>query len=214
MFTFIMPFLAFFTLNSTPSAIHFPSQKQLATHEMSLDKRYNNQFVNGVFKDNILLNIAYLDGKVHGAKDINWKDIEKPLRYEFTLKPGESFAFHDSVLPQYQSKISLTTNAHFNSDEGFKSDGYLVGDGVCHFASLINWVARDANLDVNAPTNHNFAIIPEVPKEYGVAIFDQKNDPSASSEQNLYITNNHNNPVKFVFDYRNDILKIIAEEIQ
>ena len=45
----------------------------LAEHQFSLANRYDNTYVNNVFKDNILLNIAYMDGKVT-SKD------GKPLR--------------------------------------------------------------------------------------------------------------------------------------
>src|SRR5258708_40375611 len=67
----------------------------LARHDMSLDDRYGNSFVNDVFKDNILLTMSYLDGQVTTKNDINWDNIEKPFHYEFTLNPGEEFAFHD-----------------------------------------------------------------------------------------------------------------------
>jgi len=46
--------------------------------EMSLDTRYGNKFVNDVFRDNILLNLAYLKGQVSSSKDINWDQITQP----------------------------------------------------------------------------------------------------------------------------------------
>ncbi len=177
----------------------------IASHNMPLWDRYGNDYVNNVFKDNILLTLSYMDGAVKSKSDIDWAKIEAPTHYEFTLNPGEGFAFHDTILPEYKGKVIKTTSAHFNYTDGFKSDGYLTGDGVCHFASLIYWVAKDAELTAIAPTNHNFAIIPDVPKEFGVAIY-ARPDLKEGAMQNLYITNNKAKPVKFVFDYSNDNL--------
>lgn len=180
----------------------------LANRTISLEYRYPSQRVSDVFKDNILLNLAYLDGRVNTAKDINWNEMENSFRSEFVLQPNETFAYHDDVLPQYEGKVVKTTEAHFNSQDGFKTDGYLYGDGVCHLASLINWAAKDANLDVLAPSNHNFANIPEVPKEYGVAIYYNPSNKSVGARQNLYITNNKDKAVKFVFEYKEGNLSV------
>lgn len=174
----------------------------LATHSFSMSNRYGNDFVNEVFKENMLLSMSYMSGTVKSKADINWGKVESPFRYEFRLEPGQIFAFHDGVLPKYSKNIVQTTNAHFYWNEGFKSDGYLVGDGVCQLASLINWVALDAKLDVYAPNNHNFANIPDVPKEYGVAIM------SPNPSGNLYITNNYDKTVTFVFNYDGDNLAV------
>jgi len=179
----------------------------LATHEISLNERYSNAFVNDVFKDNILLTLNYLDGAVESPKDISWSEVEKPFHYEFTLKPGEGFAFHDKLLPEYSGRVVKTTNAHFNFQDGFKSDGYLTGDGVCHLASLIYWVAKEAGLATVAPRNHDFANIPGVPREYGVSIYARPGE-AASAYQNLYITNNKELPVRFVFDYNDSELTV------
>jgi hypothetical protein len=160
-----------------------------------MEHRYDVPSVNKIFKDNILLTLKYMDGTIKGKGDISWTEVEKPFRSEFTLKPGEEFAFHDNTLPNYSKNIVKTTNSHYNSHEGFVSDGYMVGDGVCHLASFINWVAQDAGLDVYVPARHDFAKINEVPKEYGVSINSNK------SYGNLYITNNKEVPVTFAFDY-------------
>ena len=190
------------------------AQKYLAAQQISLEKRYENKFVNDVFKDNILLNLSYLGGKVTRREDIKWEDIEKAYSYSFILLPGKTFAFHDDVLPQYKDSLVKTTNAHFNYDDGFKSDGYLMGDGVCHFASLIYWVAKEAGLEAYAPSNHNFAVIPEIDKEYGVAIYKMPGQSYTSQMQNLYITNNKENPVAFEFDYDKDgELKLSISEV-
>jgi hypothetical protein len=180
----------------------------LGSREMSMDYRYPVASVSKVFKDNILLNIAYLDGRVSEASDINWEEVTKPFSSQFTLQPNEAFAYHEGLLPEYKDKVVLTTNAHFSKQDGFKTDGYLYGDGVCQLASLINWAALDANLEVKAPSNHDFAAIPEVPKKYGVAIYYDPNSLSKSSRQNLYIVNNQDKPVTFRFDYDGSKLKV------
>jgi len=90
---------------------------------------------------------------------VNWNEVEAFTSYEVVLKPGEVFAFHEDVLPQFNHKVIKTTHTHFNSQEGFKSDGYLIGDGVCHLASLINWAAKDAGLKVTAPTYMIFMLL-------------------------------------------------------
>ncbi len=184
----------------------------LAEHQFSLEQRYDNPYVNNVFKDNILLNIAYLDGRVKSADQINWNELEKPFQYRFALKPGQTFSFHNDVLPKYDGKVAKTTNAHFNYQEGFKSDGYLTGDGVCHLASLIYWTAKDAGLDAEAPTSHDFAKINEIPKEYGVAIYDIPGQNDSNAKQNLYVTNSRPKAVEFVFDYKDNNLKVSVVE--
>ncbi len=185
----------------------------LATREFSLEDRYGNSYVNNVFKDNILLAINYAAGKKITASNINWQKAESPFHESIALDPGQTFAFHDDVLPQYSGKVNKTSNAHFNSQEGFKSDGYLVGDGVCHLASFLYWVAKDAGLNTLAPTRHSFANIPDVPNEYGVSIYDDNRSKNASNElQNLYITNNKNKTVTFNFDYNGKTLTISTEE--
>lgn len=180
----------------------------LASRTYSLADRYPVPSVAEVFKKNILLNLAYLEGRVTSKQDLNWETITQESHYTFTLKPGEVFAFHDGVLPEYKEHVTVTTNAHFNSREGFISDGYLVGDGVCHFASFINWVAQDAGLDVLVTKNHDFAAIPDVPKKYGVSIYVDPNQAGSGSRNNLYVTNNKSHNVVFHFDYVGTDLKI------
>ena len=189
------------------------TQKHLAAQQISLEKRYNDTFVNGIFKDNILLNLSYLGGKVTKKEDINWENINKPYSYSFTLLPGKTFAFHEDVLPQYKDTLVKTTNAHFNYDDGFKFSGLLVGDGVCHFASLIYWAAKEAGLEAYAPTNHNFAVIPEIDREYGVSIYKMPGQINANAMQNLYVTNNKSKPIAFEFDYKDGELKLSISEV-
>jgi hypothetical protein len=105
---------------------------------------------------------------------------------------NEVFAFHGNVLPEFANP-SVTTNSRFFIEEGYKSVAGLGGNGVCHLASLINWTASEAGLEVLALANHNFALVPGVPKEYGTSIRSQ------NKNQNLYIKNNFNFPVTFEF---------------
>ena len=180
------------------------SSAVLASHSFSLENRYDNEFVAGVFKDNILLALRYLDNPALTKAEINWEEVEKPFHTEFTLEPGQEFAFHDKTLADYSENVVKTANAHFIGQEGFKSDGYLIGDGVCHLASLMYWVAKDAGLTAYSPSNHNFAKINDVPKEYGVAIL------SPNPLGNLYIINSLDQPVTFNFDYDGENLVVSA----
>lgn len=190
-----------------------PETRVLAKREISLVKRYGNTFVNDVFKDNILLTMAYLRNKDLSKDAIDWNEVRKPFHYELPLQAGEAFAFHSDALKEYKDAVIRTTNANFNAQDGFKSDGYLFGDGVCHLASLINWVGQDAGLDVTSPTNHNFAVIPEIPKQYGTAIYFNPGSSGANALQNLYVRNNLSNPIVLVFDYDNNILKLTILEL-
>lgn len=180
----------------------------LSEHQFSLQKRYENEFVSHVFEENILLTLAYWRGLVSEGKPVDWKAVNQPFHWEFTMLPDHTVSYHDLVLPKYQGKVKPLGSIHFNSMEGFLSDGYLVGDGTCHLASLISWVAKDAKLEVEAPTNHNFAAIPEVPKEQGVAIYSVPQSPGSSALQNLYITNNQTVPITFAFDYDGTNLRV------
>lgn len=187
--------------------------KTLAVHELPLEDRYPDSYVNGVFKDNILLTLSYAEGNKIVPGNIDWKKINNQSITKITLEPGQTFAFHDDVLPQYSGKVDKTTNAHFNAQEGFKSDGYLVGDGVCHLASVLSWVAKDAGLSVLAPTKHDFADVPDVPKEYGVSIYSNNFSKGSSNElQNLYIKNNKDKAVTFEFNYNGKVLIVSAVE--
>lgn len=185
----------------------------LSQADYSLENRYTNTYVNDVFADNILLTLAYMRGVATKGETIVWDSVRAPFTYRLTLKSGETFAFHDRVLPEFKGKIAATTQAHFNSSEGFRSDGWLIGDGVCHLASFMNMVAQEAGLAVQAPTRHDFAKIADVPKELGVSIYYDPNGVGNSPQQNLYITNNRDNTIVFVFSYANNTLDIGVEEI-
>ena len=174
-----------------------PTPRTLSNVSYSLSNRYSDAFVNEVFSDNILLTIAYLGAKIKKGDSVTWENIKADSEVKFALKPGETFAFHDAVLEKYQGKVAVTTNAHFNSYEGFKSDGWLIGDGVCHLASFMYVAAKNAGLEVEAPTSHDFAVIPNIEKKDGVSIY------SENTLQNLYITNNKSEDVSFVFPNQN-----------
>ena len=184
----------------------------VAQHNYSLSDRYPDSFVNGVFADNILLTLAYMRGTAKEGQSVDWAKVKEDFEYSITLEPGQTFAFHDSVLPEYERSVAFTTNAHFNSLEGFKSDGWLVADGVCHLASFMNVVAKSAGLKVVAPTNHDFANIPEVSKQDGTAIYYTPNDHATSSMQNLYITNTFDTPVTFVITHKGNSLDFKIEK--
>lgn len=184
----------------------------IAQHSLSLTNRYSNEQVNQVFADNIVLTLHFLKGDVEQGKAIDWEKIRQPFEVSFTLKPGETFAFQNAVLPEVKS-LAATTNATFNYQQGFRSSGWLMGDGVCHLASFINMTAREAGLTVVAPTNHNFAVIPDIPAEYGTSIFYSPGNKFANAQQNLYIINNKSNPVIFKFGYQNNELKLTLSEV-
>lgn len=203
--TYLFVYLMFIA-KPQAQAILGTSNVVLASHSFSMEDRYNNKFVNDVFKDNILLTMAYMNKTVTSKTNLDWAKVEAPFRYEFTLEPGQVFAFHDGILPKYKGRVTITTGMLFNSQEGFKYDGDLVGDGVCHLASIINWAAKDAGLDSYAPSNHNFAKINDVPKEYGVGIL------APSPMGNLYITNNKDVPVTFSFNFDGTNLSVSVLE--
>lgn len=174
-----------------------------AQRSFSLAQRYADPWVNQVFSDNILLTLARMDGKI----------TQNPQTFSFTLDPGEVFSFHEDVLDQYKGKIARTTNSHFNYSDGFRTSGALFGDGVCHLASLLYWTAKSAGLEAEAPVNHNFAPIPEVPREYGVSIYYMPGTSAANARQNLYITNTLSDPVRFLFvnDGQTLTIRVIQE---
>lgn len=211
----ILPLLFPFVLQTSVQTASKPYEQFLSSAEISLEKRNESKYVNDVFKDNILLSLSYMRDMVDDKDEVSWNDVRKEFTYKFTLSPNKTFAFHDDVFPKYKSTLSVTTNAHFNFQEGFKSDGYLMGDGVCHLASLIYWVSIQAGLDAYAPTSHDFAEIPEISKEYGVSIYSMPGNIHANALQNMYVTNNRQNPVIFEFEYNGKNLRLsIHEELE
>jgi hypothetical protein len=211
--------LLFYPLHTSRAGLTFNDpavheSRIIGVHQMSLDTRHPAPYANAVYRDNILLAISYLSGQTKKGEPVNWEQVRKLSSYSWTIHPGKSFAFHDGVLPEFAGSTELTTNAHFGGDEGFKSDGFLIGNGVCHLASLIEWVAEDAQLSVKAPTNHDFAVIPEIPREHGVAIYSTPGNPAAGANQNLYVTNNTGRDVTFTFSYDGHNLTLSVSEIK
>lgn len=194
--------------------IQAPQPIKLAEHKMSLDNRaMPGSFMNAAMKDNILLTVSYMRGVPISASP-DWTAVRKPFTYTFELKPGETYTFQKDALPEFAPSVVKTTDVHFASSEGYKSDGYLIGDGVCHLASLFYWAAKDAGLMAVAPTNHNFMPIPEIPREYGVAIYSQPGQFSTNENQNLYVKNDGNTPVSFDISYdgKNLDVKVVKDE--
>lgn len=188
--------------------VQTPQPATLAEHKMSLDKRaMPGSFMNKVMKDNILLTVAYMRGMPVSASP-DWEAVRKPFQYAFELKPGETYTFQRDSLPEYASSVVKTTDVNFGADDGYKSDGYLMGDGVCHLASLFHWAAKDAGLKSLAPTNHDFMPIPEIPKEYGVSIYSMPGNKDANAQQNLYVKNDENASVSFYISYDGNNLEV------
>lgn len=178
----------------------------LAQHELDLTTRLPNECGSQVFADNILLALHYLKGdeasfklepeKLYHPVNMNWEAIREPFEVSFTLKTGEVFAYHANVLPEFNSPaggLAQTMNSRFFMEEGYKALAGLGGNGVCHLASLMNWVASEAGLEVVAKANHDFYPVPGVPREFGTSIRSQ------SPNQNLYIRNGFEVPVRFEF---------------
>ena|SRR3989344_599914 len=186
----------------------------LFEQKYSLLDRHQDAFVNSVFSDNILLTLFYMDGRVKEGDEVLWDEVRTPREYRLTLNPSETFAFHDFVLPKYEGKVAKTTNAHFNFSQGFKSDGYLMGDGVCHLASFMYVAAKASGLFAESSVNHDFANIPGVPRELGVSIYFQPDNRTGSGMQNLYITNTKEFPIAFVFTKDGDSLNVAVEEVK
>jgi len=185
------------------------TQEALSSVSLDLETRYENDFVNEVFKDNILLALYYLKGE-QIVKNPDWEKVRKPFELSFELKPGEMLAFHENILTEYKGKVVKTMDSRFMSDEGYRSSGFLVGDGVCHLASLMNWAASEASLNVISKVNHNFRLIPGIDEKYGTSIrFSQTGNNSQN--QNLYIENNLDQPIifKFKIDEKTLSLEII-----
>ncbi|MDO8658466.1 MAG: VanW family protein [Candidatus Levybacteria bacterium] len=214
------------SLGVTPSASMAAEKQIMAYEELDLTNRIPNYpDGNQIFADNILLSLHYLKGDVeefrvseeiasssfdklrisrnddktiNGPKNIDWEKVRTPFDVSFTLKSGEVFAYHNNVLEEYKGKVSYSMNSRFYVEEGYKSLNGLGGNGVCHLASLINWVSKDGGLEVVSHVNHDFSPVNGVPREYGSSIFYAPSGQN-SQEQNLYIKNNLDYPIRFDF---------------
>lgn len=188
--------------NLISGAVPGTQPQTLATTQISLeDRAMPGSFMASVMRDNILLTIAHMRGIVDNPKSIDWETVRKPFEYSFELKPGETYAFQRDSLQEYKDSIVKTIDVNFAGQDGYKSDGYLMGDGVCHLASLFYKAALIAGIEAKAPTNHNFMPIPEIEREYGVAIYSMPGNPEANASQNLYIKNDTSGVIKFVIKY-------------
>ncbi|MBP7832767.1 MAG: VanW family protein [Candidatus Levybacteria bacterium] len=176
--------------------------RELASKTISLENRAApGSFMAEVMRDNILLTIGYMRGITTDGQTVDWEAVRKPFTYSFELRPNEAYSFQKDALASYEADIVKTIDVNFAGQNGFKHDGYLMGDGVCHLASLFYWAALDANLDATAPVNHDFMVIPEVPREYGVSIYSTPGQKDANAQQNLYIRNNTKNTIRFEITY-------------
>lgn len=188
------------------------TDKVIGEKQFSLENRHAVKSVNEVMKKNILLNLAYLNGSVTKRFEIDWNKVASPFHFEKTLKAGETFAYHEIVRKEYTGKVAFTTNTSFNASDGYLTDGYLYGDGVCHIASLINWAAIDAGLKTVVPKDHrSVGSIPDVPDDYGVSIYKDAGKNSGANN-NLYITNTKDREVKFHFEYDGTNIKVYVTE--
>ena len=182
-------------LSPLPDYLQYQEKQVLAEESLDLTMREPNQTANQGYADNILLALHYLKGDV--TLPIDWQTIREPFTISFVLQPGEIFAFHENVLAEF-AHPAVTMNSEFLTTEGYKSVWGLGGNGVCHLASLMNWVASEAGLEVVAKANHSFALIPGISQEYGTSIRSQ------SPSQNLYIINSLDQPVNFTFKISNN----------
>ncbi len=169
-----------------------PREEILAEHVLDLDERLpDSETGNEVFKYNILLALKYIEGNT---------DLSDSFTTEVELQPGEVFAFQENLLPEFENKTVKTGWTKYIAQEGYKPLAGLYGNGVCHLASLINWVGSDAGLKVTAPANHNFWPVPGVPKEYGTSIRYLVDNGWKTKNQNLYLENTFDYSVKLVFE--------------
>lgn len=163
----------------------------LASGSLDLSNRHPVKSVNDGFKENILINVDYLEKAGGGA---------------LVLQPGEVFAFHKNILPQFKGEKIITQESGFTLKDGYQSVSGLPGNGVCHLASLMNQVASEAGLEVTAEVNHDFAPVPGIKKKYGTSIYFLPDGGSNSQRQNLYIKNNKDYPVEFRFNLEGEKL--------
>lgn len=227
----LLTFTAIFPAGTTitPFISPLPNEYILLEKTLDLTKRDRNPFANEVFADNILLALHYFAGhgetvKVtftgQGPRNIDWEKVRESFHLSLTLLPGETFAFHENLAPQYRVLPVRTSGTRYIFKEGYKAVGGLAGNGVCHLASLLNWAAQEAQfggkavLEVKAPVDHNFSPIPGIPKKYGTSILYRPKGGN-SQNQNLYLKNNFSLPVKFIFfaDSQKVILRISLQDL-
>lgn len=158
----------------------------LASEQMDLSNRYPVESVSEGFKENILIAVSYFNKEAgkEGAMTVN---------------PGEVFSFHKNILPKFKKDKIITQESRFLAKDGYRTIAGLQGNGVCHLASLMNWVASEAGLEVIAEVDHSFAKIPGIDPKYGTSIKFLPNGGPNTERQNLYIRNIFDFPVEFRF---------------
>jgi len=206
------------------SAVLASKSEVLARESLDMTKRNPDKAVSDIFRDNILLNLHYMYGDVEKVKiestnnsneyvDINWDKVREPLNFSLVLEPGELLAFHDELLPEFRNLKVKSGWTKFSVAEGYKVLDGLSGNGVCHLATLINWVSSEAGLGVTAKVNHDFYPVPGIDRKYGTSIIYLPGEITTQM-QNLYVINNTGKQVKFVFkaDYYKVELSILKNQ--
>jgi len=178
----------------------------LAEHQLDLRTRNKNPLVNEVFADNILLALHYFAGDGQKVKD-NWEKIRQPFKFSLILQPEEVFVFHNDLLPEFRGERIKSSQTDYSVREGYRVVGGLSGNGVCHLASLMNWTAAEAGLEVVAKVNHNFHPIPGVPRQYGTSIRSLPKGTN-SQRQNLYLKNPFAFPITFSFEVNGQLVNL------
>lgn len=172
----------------------------LAVQVLDLSERDEGQFINQVYKDNILLAFSFLTLQ-------EWNSSYTSGKTGFILQPGEVFCFHENISGEFKGKEVKTMGTKFQAQEGYRSSGWVYGDGVCHLASLIHWTAVEAGLEITARVKHNFRPIPGIPEKYWTSIRYCSSGCNSQS-QNLYVTNTHDFPVEFKFSIEGEKLEL------
>jgi hypothetical protein len=184
----------------------------LARESLDLTKRVPDPVVTRIFADNILLNLHYMKGDISDVsyeprkgevRTILWDKVREPFSFSIKISPGEVFSFHDIVLPEFEGRKFKTGWTQFSRVEGYKIFDGLWGNGVCHLATLINWVSTEAGLKVTARVNHDFFLVPGVDRRYGTSIV-YIPESYTTKLQNLYVDNPFSFPVVFEFEANAD----------
>jgi len=96
------------------------------------------------FKDNILLAVNYATNSKINPTNIDWEKIDSQYKGTLTLnRVKHLLSMTMSCRNSPEKWLSLLMLILIRRKD-LKSDGYLVGDGVCHLASILYWVAKDA----------------------------------------------------------------------
>lgn len=178
----------------------------LSTGRMDLSYRYPIENTSKVFTENVLVNLYHLS-RLNKSEDAqipqDFKFQENvPASFSLTLQPGEVFAFHDRVLNQYKDSKIIAPEGGYRPQDGYILLGGLYGNGVCHLATLMNYVAQHSGVEVTSLTRHDFAPVPGFDREYGTSI----STGNAPEKQNLYIKNDKEMPLELKFDLQGNEL--------